>query len=242
MHEQQTETSTPETGPEHALETDVAPAIWVGSLADYNAGRLHGSWIDAHQRPEQLYTAIEQVLATSPEAAETGLPSEEWGIFDYEGFGTYRLGEYEDIGRVALLASGIVEWGPAFAAWVDDNREPERIELFQDAYLGHYVSLSAYGDYLTTARPLAAGTVLDASSIVVRSGDLSTRAQTSLTACSGFSTPVPVSQWMKPTWVMLGSSASFASSAAAETAWSSACSMIVVRRPISVASLPRRLQ
>ncbi len=150
MHEQQTETSTPETGPEHALETDVAPAIWVGSLADYNAGRLHGSWIDAHQRPEQLYTAIEQVLATSPEAAETGLPSEEWGIFDYEGFGTYRLGEYEDIGRVALLASGIVEWGPAFAAWVDDNREPERIELFQDAYLGHYVSLSAYGDYLTT--------------------------------------------------------------------------------------------
>ena len=33
--------------------------------------------------------------------------------------------------------------------------------------------ITVSGDYLTTARPLAAGTVLDASSIVVRSGDLS---------------------------------------------------------------------
>lgn len=34
--------------------------------------------------------------------------------------------------------------------------------------------ITVSGDYLTTARPLAAGTVLDASSFVVRSGDLST--------------------------------------------------------------------
>lgn len=34
--------------------------------------------------------------------------------------------------------------------------------------------ITVTGDYLTTARPLAAGTVLDASSIVVRNGDLST--------------------------------------------------------------------
>ncbi|MFT3851060.1 MAG: flagellar basal body P-ring formation chaperone FlgA [Propionivibrio sp.] len=34
--------------------------------------------------------------------------------------------------------------------------------------------ITVNGDYLTTTRPLAAGTVLDATSIVVRSGDLST--------------------------------------------------------------------
>ena len=39
MHEQQTETSTPETGPEHALETDVAPAIWVGSRPPSSGSR-----------------------------------------------------------------------------------------------------------------------------------------------------------------------------------------------------------
>ena len=68
------------------------------------------------------------------------------------------------------------------------------------------------------------------------------RLHTSLTACSGFSTPVPVSQWMKPTWVMLRSARNFASSASAETASSSACDMIEVRRPIKVATLPSRLQ
>ena len=31
------------------------------------------------------------------------------------------------------------------------------------------------------------------------------RAQTSAIACSGLRTPVPVSQWIRPTWVMLGS-------------------------------------
>ena len=68
------------------------------------------------------------------------------------------------------------------------------------------------------------------------------RAHTSATACSGFSTPVPVSQWMRPTCVMLASATSAASSAEGETGASSACGSTVVRRPISVATLPSRLQ
>ena len=68
------------------------------------------------------------------------------------------------------------------------------------------------------------------------------RAQTSAIACSGLATPVPVSQWIKPTWLMLGSRCSAASSSCGETGASSACGRIVVLRPISVDSLPMRLQ
>ncbi len=68
------------------------------------------------------------------------------------------------------------------------------------------------------------------------------RAQTSATAGSGLSTPVPVSQWIRPTWLMLASARSAASSSCAETGASSAWPRIVVLRPISVASRPSRLQ
>jgi uncharacterized repeat protein (TIGR02543 family) len=65
---------------------------------------------------------------------------------------------------------------------------------------------------------------------------------TAATAASGFSTPVPVSQWIRITWVMLSTALSRASSAAAETGSSSAKAITLTRRPIICVSLAARLQ
>lgn len=83
------------------------------------------------------------LLQQSPTARATGQPSEEWGIFDYDGFGALRLDEYTPLETVAGWAAGIREHGPAFAAWLalDSTNEAGN---FADAYLGEYESVAAY--------------------------------------------------------------------------------------------------
>lgn len=122
-------------------EQQPLPRIWVGSLTDYNNGRLHGEWIEANQESEQLHEAVQAMLATSvfPEA-------EEWGIFDYEGFGSLRLDEYETMETVSRIALGIEEHGPAFAAWVAyvGTGNDEQLDRFEDHFRGEFDSMEAY--------------------------------------------------------------------------------------------------
>jgi antirestriction protein len=77
----------------------VVPRIYVASLADYNAGRLHGRWIRADQPSDAIYGEIQAMLAESeiPEA-------EEWAIHDFEGFGRCRVGESALIDTVVAMA------------------------------------------------------------------------------------------------------------------------------------------
>ncbi len=53
------------------------------------------------------------LLARSP----TTTRAEEYAIHDYDGFGTYPVGEYEPINTVMKIARGIAVHGLAFAAW-----------------------------------------------------------------------------------------------------------------------------
>src|SRR5436189_4774564 len=62
------------------------PRIYAATLSDYNAGRLHGAWIDADQDPEELQAEIDAMLAKSAEPV-----AEEWAIHDYEGFGLFKV-------------------------------------------------------------------------------------------------------------------------------------------------------
>src|SRR5688572_9380760 len=64
--------------------------IYVADLAAYNAGHLHGVWIDATQDVEDIQAQIDAMLKSSPVA-----DAEEYAIHDYEGFDGYNLGEYE---------------------------------------------------------------------------------------------------------------------------------------------------
>jgi antirestriction protein len=82
------------------------PRIYVADLAAYNAGTLHGRWIDADQDPDEIRAEIQEMLAESPVPG-----GEEYAIHDYEGFGRLRLNEYDDINTVARIAKLIEEHG-----------------------------------------------------------------------------------------------------------------------------------
>jgi antirestriction protein len=128
------------TSPEQENEDE--PRIYVASLADYNNGRLHGRWLDATQEPADLEVHVADVLAASP------LPwAEEWAIHDYTGFAGLHIDEHEDLKRVSAIARGIVEHGPAYAAWVAiRNGASENPKDFKDLYLGHWASPAAYAE------------------------------------------------------------------------------------------------
>ena len=128
-----------------AQEQIVTPKIYVASLSDYNDGRLFGRWLNADQTADELYDAVKSMLDASP------MPNaEEWGIFDYEGFGPLRIDEYEDFRTVSMLANGITEHGEAFAHWVDltSERDENAVTNFQSSYLGCFESLGAYAESL----------------------------------------------------------------------------------------------
>jgi antirestriction protein len=146
MHEKQPNTPQPEnqpdTGEQLEVEPKPSPAIYVASLADYNNGVLHGAWIDAARDPDEIQADINAILARSHEPN-----AEEWAIHDYEQFGRWRVQEYDSIEMVSRIARGIAEHGYAYSAWADVyDGEPASFDIdsFQEAYLGHYDSVTDY--------------------------------------------------------------------------------------------------
>ena len=118
------------------------PKIYVACLAAYNAGTLHGSWIDAAQDADAIHEEITAMLKASPEPC-----AEEWAIHDFEGFGDIRLTEYESIETVAKLAALLEEHDGAFAAWYSDesrDASDDLAEMFEDAYRGEWDSEEDY--------------------------------------------------------------------------------------------------
>src|SRR5882672_6047171 len=101
---------------EHAPEREpnTQPRIYVASLSDYNAGRLHGVWLDANQDVEELQVAVDAMLKKSHEPS-----AEEYAVHDYEDFGPVRLGEYTSLEIVAAVARGLVEHGRPFGHWAE---------------------------------------------------------------------------------------------------------------------------
>jgi len=123
----------------------MVPRVYVASLSDYNAGTLHGAWIDAAVDSEELAESVQAMLTSSQEPG-----AEEWAIHDYEGFGPLRLEECESLEIVSAVALGIAEHGPAFAHWsaLVGTNDREALARFEDGYLGHWGSLTAYAEEL----------------------------------------------------------------------------------------------
>lgn len=124
-------------------EPALSPRIYVASLSDYNAGRLHGTWLDAAQEPEALLAGIGEMLAASPEPG-----AEEWAIHDYEAFAGVRLDEYESIEQVSEIALGIAEHGAAFGAWAEHLGRScwDDLGRFEDCYRGRWDSVTDYAE------------------------------------------------------------------------------------------------
>lgn len=128
----------------HEHEQQPNPRIYVASLADYNNGILHGTWLDATQDAHELQTQLDAMLAKSP----TGF-ADEFAVHDYEGFGEYRVGEYDSLILISRIAHGIHDHGPAFAAWASRfEHDRDALDRFEDAYLGHWSSAEAYAEDL----------------------------------------------------------------------------------------------
>lgn len=119
------------------------PRIYVASLADYNAGRLHGRWIDADQDAEAIHADITAMLAESREPI-----AEEWVIHDYENFGGLGLHEYESIDAVAEVACLLEEHGGVFGAVVDHfgglSHIDEAKRCMEEGYRGAFRSLEDF--------------------------------------------------------------------------------------------------
>jgi antirestriction protein len=110
------------------------PRIYVASLADYNAGTLHGEWIDASQDADDINSAIQAMLKKSKEPI-----AEDWAIHDFEGFGSYNLSEHESIETVAKLAEAISDHGEIIAALMSHlgiHDVDEAIKYHEDNYAG----------------------------------------------------------------------------------------------------------
>lgn len=122
---------------------NTSPRIYVASLSDYNAGTLHGRWIDAKQDADDIREEIAAMLAESK--AE---PAEEYAIHDYEGFGPIKLSEFESLDTVAELAELIGEHGELFAHVYGhaDNDLDRAKEFMTEGYHGAFDSLEAYAE------------------------------------------------------------------------------------------------
>jgi antirestriction protein len=129
----------------HEMDRGIHPRVYVASLSDYNAGRLHGVWLDADVEAESLAAGVQAMLSASPEPG-----AEEFAIHDYESFGPLRLDEFDSLEKVARIARGIDEHGMAFAHWADlvGTSDADALDRFEDAYRGHYESLQDYAGLL----------------------------------------------------------------------------------------------
>lgn len=111
------------------------PRIWIGSLADYNAGRLIGEWVDATDLDE-MYEALDRVLAQSKEEV-----AEEYYIGDHENFGDFKVYTYEPLDILSAVGEAIDEHGPAVAAWIAYTGDQDyALATFDDAFCGKHDS------------------------------------------------------------------------------------------------------
>jgi len=128
-----------------STEIKDTPRIYVACLAAYNAGILHGEWIDAEQELDDLRKEIRAMLAASPIKE-----AEEWAVQDFEGFGSYRLSEYEGIETVHKLALFIGEHEELGAELISHFCGClEEAEQALENYMGCHKCLADYAEALT---------------------------------------------------------------------------------------------
>ena len=79
--------------------------VYVADLAAYNNGYLHGFWIDATLELGEIQDQVNEMLKATPLDEK----AEEYAIHDYEGFGAYKVGEYEGLESVHEVACFLEE-------------------------------------------------------------------------------------------------------------------------------------
>jgi antirestriction protein len=123
-------------------QTSADCRVYIACLAAYNAGILHGKWVDVDGLTvDELQEEINAVLAASPEEG-----AEEWAIHDHEGFHGLIKGEWPDLQEVCTFAELIAEHGEAVAIYgAHIGADADGLgDSFQDAYCGQWDSFQEY--------------------------------------------------------------------------------------------------
>lgn len=121
------------------------PRIYIANLTAYNSGFLQGAWIDATDDIETIEEKIKEMLSYS--LIEN---AEEYAIHDYENFGEYRVGEYQDLTSIREIACFIEEYpdfGSALINYFGNIDEAKRVA--EENYCGSYSSTADYAQQLT---------------------------------------------------------------------------------------------
>ncbi|WP_336670102.1 antirestriction protein ArdA [Tsukamurella sp. USMM236] len=136
-------TGTPITVVDRQVST--APAVWIGCLQCYNAGRLIGDWFKAADAAGVTTSA----LHGRPIPAET---HEELWVMDHEGIPVRGEMSPATATEWAEVLELVPEWQrQAFDAWLLDRdwiTDPETslVKEFEDAYAGEWSSFRDYAD------------------------------------------------------------------------------------------------
>jgi antirestriction protein len=125
------------------------PRVWIGCLAAYNAGDLHGKWVEASDL-DDLEQCRAEVIRSSP-TWKRGERAEEHAVMDYDGFGDLAatLGEWPEFKTLAAVAQGIEEYGAAFIAYIETCEPTLNADIadgFDDAYRGKWNSERDYAE------------------------------------------------------------------------------------------------
>lgn len=125
--------------------SDNTPQIYVVCLASYNAGKLHGKWIDCNVDSDDIKEKIQEILDTSPEPN-----AEKWAIHDYKNWHGLKLNEYKDIDNLSQVAQLIDEYGELFSELISYvggiKHFEEAIFLIEQCYQGEFKSLTDWAE------------------------------------------------------------------------------------------------
>jgi antirestriction protein len=120
--------------------------IYAACLASYNAGILHGRWIDASADVDAMQGEIDAMLKASREPS-----AEEYAVHDYDGVPS-DLGEYPGLDRIAAFVALCEEFDhidsddiAAIAGnWCGDLDQART--ALQDDFCGIYPAFRDYAD------------------------------------------------------------------------------------------------
>jgi antirestriction protein len=121
--------------------------IYLASLSDYNNAILHGVWfdIDSTTTKEDIYDAINKMLAESPATKKYGELAEEYAIHDYEGFRS--ISEWEDFDTLLTYVERYEKYGEAWVAYEEYYGSQWATEDdFENRYIGEYESEEEFGE------------------------------------------------------------------------------------------------
>ena len=114
--------------------------IYVACLASYNAGILHGEWIDVTDDLEEMQESIDAMLSRSRQP-----DAEEWAIHDYDA--PFAIGEYSSLNEIHDTVAFIEEHDePGIAALQLSSNGVEDAQTLMDGFHGAYDSMRDYAE------------------------------------------------------------------------------------------------